>query len=68
MSRAYICDRCGKIEAIVDGSPVEMASIWLRNPLLEYDDARMGIPQVNLCSECYARFEDEYLANLKECS
>ena len=62
MSRAYVCDRCGKIQ----DDP--MSSVWLVNPMMfTCDDTPRGL-SIELCAECYAKFKDEYLANLKECS
>lgn len=66
MSRAYICDKCGKILP-ADGSVKPMFPIWLRSPFVR-EAIESNEAQVHLCDECYAQFEREYLANLKECS
>ena len=60
MSKAYICDRCGKIQ----GGP--MMTIWTVNPSA-FADALCGTTDFtyHLCDGCYAEFENEYLANLR---
>lgn len=57
MSKAYICDKCGKIQQ------GEMQAVWTVNP---YISSEYYAKMVHLCSECYDEFEREYLANLRE--
>jgi len=64
MSKAYICDRCGKMLP-ADGSVKPMMPIWLRSPFVR-DVIGDDEAQVHLCQECYAKFEDEFLENLRE--
>ena len=58
MSKAYICDRCGRIlppDARVHG-------LWDVDPWCFDKHANLTI--CDLCDECYAQFEREYKANL----
>lgn len=57
MSRAYICDRCG----LIAPEEIAMRSVWLMNPIFFKDESQA----IHLCDECYGKFEEEYLANLK---
>ena len=59
MSKAYICDKCGRI---VPSDFGEIHTIWIVNPHVfsNDDDA------YHLCNECYEQFKTEYLANLRE--
>ena len=68
MSRAIVCDGCGKVRTEIGEAVISMHAIWVRNPFMVDDEGRDDIASLHLCDECYARFEDEYLANLKECS
>lgn len=56
MSKAYICDKCGKIQQ------EPMKELWSVNPLA-YTEAP---PLLHLCDGCYEQFEREYFANLRE--
>ena len=38
-----------------------MRSVWLMNPIFFHDESQA----IHLCDECYGKFEEEYLANLK---
>lgn len=57
MSRAYICDRCGRILP-TDG---DVNSIWITNP----NTLRTSWvdPSMELCDECFAMFKREYMEN-----
>ena len=68
MSRAIVCDGGGKVRTEIGEAVISMHAIWVRNPFMVDDEGRDDIASLHLCDECYARFEDEYLANLKECS
>ena len=63
MSKAYICDKCGKI---VPSDVGEIHSLWTSNPFAVSRDGHPGQADLHLCAECYAQFEAEYLANLRE--
>lgn len=74
MSKAYICDKCGKVfdESKLDplGKEPMLHPIWTSNPFLR-DCLSVSAPrekyaELHLCDEHYREFEDEYLANLKE--
>lgn len=56
MSKAYICDKCGKIQ------PNPMMSVWTVDPNILNDD-RFAF---DLCSDCYEEFNRDYLENLHE--
>ncbi len=55
MSRAYVCDRCGRM------MQEPAMALWTVDPEITGDDDRF---RVDLCPECYARFKAEYLENL----
>ena len=58
MSKAYVCDRCGRMQ------PESIRSLWTLNPYLidrENDEFR-----IDLFADCYEMFEGEFLANLRE--
>lgn len=57
MSKAYICDKCGRMQ------PEKMDAIWTVNPLLLTDESKF---ELNLCAECYESFKREYMENLIE--
>ena len=59
MSKAYICDKCGLI--VPAGG--DMRTIYTVNPI-----SFSVVPdecEINLCNECYGKFEQEYLENLR---
>lgn len=64
MSKAVICDKCGKV--MDERMKENVHTIWTVNPLLFDTDYLGDDCQVHLCDEHYKEFEDEYLANLKE--
>lgn len=64
MSKAYICDKCGRILSELAEGAIPMNPIWIRNPYLYDPDERNGIAAMHLCEECYADFKREYMANL----
>lgn len=68
MSRAVICDGCGRVRSEVGDAVIAMHAIWVRNPFVFDEKERDGIASLHLCDGCFAKFEDEYLANLEECS
>ena len=69
MSKAVICDKCGKVfdrsKIAPSGREPMLHPIWTSNPFL-HDSPREEYAELHLCNEHYKEFEDEYLANLKE--
>lgn len=59
MSKAYVCDKCGKMQ------PEPMKSIWTTNPAIFSGGGVQS--EFNLCDKCYYEFDREYLASLNEC-
>ena len=61
MSKAYICDRCGRI------SQSSLREIWTCNPFVmaSFGDKE---PTYHLCNECFEKLK-EFFANLngEEC-
>lgn len=56
MSKAYICDRCGKVQ------PMPAESLWMVDPSIVGNDDRF---RIDLCDECYTEFKREYLKNFQ---
>ena len=69
MSKALICDKCGKVldVAALDpcGKEPRLHPIWTSNPFLR-DSLSARYAELHLCDKHYREFEEEYLANLKE--
>jgi len=57
MSTAYICDKCGRI---IPSDGGEIRGIWTINPALFSEHHN---PTLHLCSECFEKFEREYMEN-----
>ena len=76
MSKAIVCDKCGRVfeETALDPYGQEdpvLYPIWVSNPFLRdhkpvLPKYRDGYAELHLCAKHYKEFEDEYLANLKE--
>ena len=59
MSKAYICDKCGRI------APEPMSEVWLVDPGL-FQFAENRELSFHLCKECFEQFRAEYMENLIE--
>ena len=59
MSKAVICDKCGRILPY-DG---KYHPIWDMNPFMSTQIAEAAI---HLCDECYEQFKTDFLKNLSE--
>ena len=60
MTKAYICDKCGKI---IPADVGMIRAIWTKNPFVRDDGS---YEPYHFCGDCYERFKKEYLANLRE--
>ena len=58
MSKAYVCDKCGKM------TREPMREVWVVNPGLFA--STVGDYSIELCAECYGLFKSEYMENLIE--
>jgi len=57
MSKAYVCDRCGRMQ------PTPMKDLWTVNPFVVSNDERF---EMNLCADCYEEFKRTLMKNLIE--
>lgn len=60
MSKAYICDKCGRIRA------ESMPAVWVVNPIIFNTDLAEENLSINLCEQCYEQFRREYMENAME--
>lgn len=63
MSKAYICDKCGRITESNEG----FRQLWTVSPFVfSHDSPSCGDFSIDLCADCYAQFESEYMENKRE--
>lgn len=62
MSKAWICDKCGKI--LYEAANVRV--LWMHNPFIASQSALEELEHIELCAECFKQFECEYMENTIE--
>ncbi len=60
MTKAYICDKCG----VILPPNGNVRKIYTVNPALFSEPPEHH--EIDLCKECYRKFESEYVENLME--
>ncbi len=60
MTKAYICDKCG----VILPPNGNVRTIYTVNPVLFSEPPEYH--EIDLCEECYRKFESEYVENLME--